>query len=223
MIEYKNEKEKFDWDKNDLYQVCSYFGEIDCIEIVGKCAILLFKSFFEAFSCKEYLLNTNNFKNIENDNTKIMIRWYDTEDEKKISKTLQEKLKKTTPSEIINNLTQPYNYAFTSTIDYNTHENFSTNINTLNSYYAAWTLTPNARTEFTNIMYNQHNMFNNQQNYYASNYPPHNTLNNYPTNNISAYYNSYSNKGNPNFSVRHNSYMDNQNVFFILKLGKLRC
>ena len=212
VIEYKNDKEKFDWDKNDLYQVCSYFGEIDCIEIVEKCAILLFKSFFEAFSCKEYLLNTNNFKSIENDNTKITIRWYDTEDEKKISKTLQEKLRKTSPSEIINNLTQPYNYTFSNTIDYNTPENFSTNINTLNSYYAAWTLTPNARSEFNNIMYNQHHIFNNQQNYYSNNYPPLNTLHNYSSNNISAYYNSFCNKTNQYFSGRQNSFIDNQNV-----------
>lgn len=214
MIEYKNEKEKFDWDKDDLYQVCSYFGEIDCIEIIDKSAILLFKSFFEAFSCKEYLLNTNNFKNLENDNTKITIRWYSTEDEKKISKTLQDKIRKTTPSDIINNLNQPCNYAFPNSIDYNVPENFSTNINTLNSYYAAWTLTPSARNEFTNIMYNQQNMFNNQHNFYGSNYQPMNNINsnNYNGNNISTYYNSFSYKPNPNFSNRQSNYLESQNV-----------
>lgn len=218
VIEYKNkEKDKFDWDKDDLYQVASYFGEIDCIEIVEKSAFLLFKSFFEAFSCKEYLLITNNFKSLENDNSNINIRWYNTEDEKTISKNLQDKIRKASPSDVISNLNHSSNYTYPNNLNYNVFENFCTNINTLNSYYAAWTLTPNARNEFNSILCNQ-NMFNNQQNYgnNYNNYPISSNNNNFT--NMSGFYNNY----NKNFN-RNGSFIDNNNFNAkVMKLYEIR-
>ena len=216
VIEYKNNlKDNFDWDKDDLYKVCSYFGEIECIEILNKTATLLFKSFFEAFSCKEYLLNTNSFKSLENDNTNITIRWYNSEDEKTISKSLQVKILKATPSEIIDNLNNQSNYNYPNNLNYNVPENFSTNINTLNSYYAAWTLTPNARHEFNSILCSQ-NMHHNQQSY-GNNYNNY-SYNNY--NNMSGYYNYNNNNFNKQNSFnRTGSLIDENKVIKPLKLG----
>lgn len=148
--------------------------------------MLLFKSFYEAFSCKEYLLNTNNFKSLENDHCKISIRWYSTEDEKKISKNLKDKIRKALPSDIINNLNHISNYSYPSNLKYNVPENFCTNINTLNSYYAAWTLTPNARQEFNSILYSQ-NMGPNQQPFANNQY----TYSNNNFNNMSGYFSNY--------------------------------
>jgi len=210
-----------DWDKDDLFKVCSYFGDIDCLEIIGKSAILLFRHFIDAFSCKEYLLNTNNFKSLENGSSNIVIRWYSPEDEKQISKSLQNKIKATTPDAVINSVNHQ-SYLNPNCLNYNNPDNFSTNINTLNAYYAAWTLTPSARNEFGNLVTQQMNYFsqvhnqreninyNNNNNNSSNNNNMNNINNNNNNNNIN---NNNNTSYNSNVGSYYNNFASKQNAF----------
>jgi hypothetical protein len=204
VLEYSNEmKNEFEWEYDDLYQVCSYFGEIDTLEINGRNAFVLFKNFFDAYSCKEYLLNTNNFKIIENNNN-IKIRWFTSDDENKINTNLLEKIKSLCPSQIINHLNNNcqnnnnnnYFNPNTNNFNYGNKENFCSNIKVPNSYYSAWTLTPNARQEFNNMMY--------QQNMYDSSF---NMMNPYSNFNMMG-------NMNMNMNVNVNNYMGNPNEYY---------
>ena len=139
-----------------MYQICSYFGEIDSLEIMGRSAILIFHKYFDAFSCKEYLLNTNNFKQIKNDKMNIIIKWYCAEDEHKIPKNFDKKIKKDTfsnkkicdPSTI----SKPNNY----------HSN-TKNINNLNHFNHDSNSTKSSENELKDILSN--NNLTNKPNY----------------------------------------------------------
>jgi len=210
VLEYSNEmKDNFEWEYDDLHQVCSYFGEIDTLEINGKNAFVLFKNFFDAYSCKEYLLNTNNFKVIDNNNN-IKIKWYTSEDENKINSNIQDKIKK------INHTNYPNNFPNNNNYNYSNKENHCYNMNTPYAYNSGYNPNPNNRQEFNYIpspqnmydnnmnMMNQYNynmmgMYNYNQNssefYNKNNYPQQKSYNYNTNNNIN---NSYKDIYNDN-------------------------
>ena len=69
--------ENMDFDINDLKGFYSYFGDVIDFSIKGKLSIVLFKTFFEAESCRVFLLNENNFKDKMKKN--FSVRWFDYE------------------------------------------------------------------------------------------------------------------------------------------------
>ena len=60
--------ENMDFEVNDLKIFYSQFGEVIDFAIKGKLSIVLFKNFFSAECCREFLLNENNFKENMKDN-----------------------------------------------------------------------------------------------------------------------------------------------------------
>jgi hypothetical protein len=192
-----DDKDNFEWEYDDLFQVCSYFGDINFLDISGKNVILVYKNFFDAFSCKEYLLNTNNFQSIDKNNN-IVIRWYTNADEYKFSSKTVDKIKQiSTPTYPTSNYQNQSNY-------FNSSDNYCSSMNkTLNSYYAAWTLSPNTNYDFNNILSNQNypQTYNNNinNNYPYVNYSSVNINNNF-INNQNFFYNNNYTSYHPKFS-----------------------
>ena len=69
--------ENMDFEINDLKSFYSFFGEVIDFSIRGKLSIVLFKTFFEAESCRAFLLNEKNFK--DNMRKNFSVRWFDYE------------------------------------------------------------------------------------------------------------------------------------------------
>lgn len=142
-------------------QFFSHFGEVDLLEIHDNVAIILFKSYFEAYTAREFLLNRNNWK--ESEKNYFAARWYTIDDEKIISESLRNKMKSFTFSQIVENSNFSNIYSTNSNNNYyNSFENLdsmSTDLKQRYNYYSAWTLTPGARQEFQNILVNN-NKFN---------------------------------------------------------------
>jgi len=196
VLEYSNEmKDNFEWEYDDLHHVCSYFGEIDTLEINGRNAFVLFKNFFDAYSCKEYLLNTNNFKVIDNNNN-IKIKWYTSEDENKINSNIQEKIRK------INTPNYPNSFPNSNNFNYNNKEYYGYNMNTPYAYNSGY----NNPQEF-NCIPSQQNMFDNNMN----------MMNQYNYNNMMGMYNynqnssEFYNKNNYSHQKSYN-YNSNNNI-----------
>ena len=72
--------ENMDFEINDLKSFYTQFGEIVDFSIKGKSSIVLFKTFFSADACREFLLNENNYKNNMKNN--FLIRWFDYDKDK---------------------------------------------------------------------------------------------------------------------------------------------
>lgn len=175
----KKEKEKdfYGWDYNDLFEFFSNFGEIESLEIASNVAIVLFKTFVDAYTSKEFLQNAQ-YKESEKNN--FCIDWYRKEDEIYISEILKEKIKKVSPAKILetiqensanhakknlssnalkednekeNSNTNQSNANLTSVSSSN--EQIASNFNAHYNYFATWSLSPNARIEFNSILNNQ--------------------------------------------------------------------
>jgi len=177
-----NSKEFSGWDNDDLYEFFSHFGDIEMLEIYGKLSIILFKTFMDAYTSREFLMNSSNFKETEKNN--FIVRWYTPEDECFISDIMRTKFKKYTPSQVVEQLSTD-NLNMNNSSNYGQNNNYmnymnyqqpsynnndyvsSTNFNGQYNYYASWSLNPNARAEFNTIL-NSSNMQNNSG--YRSNY-----------------------------------------------------
>jgi hypothetical protein len=182
VFEYRpthNIREFCGWDYEDLSEFFSHFGDIELLEIYGKLSIVVFKKFLDAYSCKEFLQNTSNFKESEKDN--FIIRWFTQEDEGHSSDIMRNKLKKYTPNQIVEyinssnswnnnsnynnqmnygNYYNNYNNNNTST----TNEMFPASLNSQYNYYSTMALSPNAKAEFNSVInssnFMQSNAFN---------------------------------------------------------------
>lgn len=164
----QRQKEFSGWDYEDLLEFFSHFGDVELLEIYGKKSVILFKTFIDAHSTKEFLDNSNNFKDSEKDN--FIVRWYSIEDEVLISELLRSKLKRPTPNQLVDNLNywgnqslkeKEYYPTYNSQNYYNTRgenlfsnssEYFTTNFNGQYNYYAAMSLNPKAREEFNLVV-----------------------------------------------------------------------
>ena len=76
ILEYLS-SENQEFELEDLKQFFNNFGEVLNIVIIDKKSIVLFKTFFIANICKEFLQSENNFK--ENMKNKFKVRWFDFE------------------------------------------------------------------------------------------------------------------------------------------------
>ena len=168
----QKQKEFTGWDYEDLLEFFSHFGDVELLEIYGKKAIILFKTFIDAHSTKEFLENSNNFKDSEKDN--FLVRWYAGEDEIYISELLRSKMKRHSANQLVENLNSwghvnqgkdPTGFANYNSFNYyntrgdnnyansnNSGEYLTTNFNGQYNYYASMSLNPKAREEFSSIV-----------------------------------------------------------------------
>jgi hypothetical protein len=159
VFEYKpisSSKEFTGWDYEDLYEFFSHFGEIDLLEIYGKISLILFKTFIDAYTSREFLLNTSNFKECEKNN--FYVRWYSQDDEYYITDSLRNKLRKFTPSRMVENINNNTNDSFNYYgMNLNSNDQMVSSFNNQYNYYASWSLNPGARNEFNSVMNNSNN------------------------------------------------------------------
>jgi hypothetical protein len=162
----KEAKKEFSgWDYEDLIDFFSQFGDIELLEVCGKSTIILFKTFIDAYSSKEFLENSENFKEAEKNN--FLVRWYSLEDEIFISEAMREKLKRFTPHQQVENLSsflwkkgnQPsamlnlnYYNNFNGLTNTPLEQNFNNSLAGQYNYYASYSLNPKAREEFSNLI-----------------------------------------------------------------------
>lgn len=96
------EKEFYGWDYNDLFNFIKTFGEIENLEINSNVAIVLFRTFMDAYTSKEFLQNPNNFK--ENEKNNFYVDWYRREDESYISDIFKDKIRRVSPATILDTI-----------------------------------------------------------------------------------------------------------------------
>jgi hypothetical protein len=183
IFEYRpthNIREFCGWDFEDLSEFFSHFGEIELLEIYGKLSIVVFNKFLDAYSCKEFLQNSTNFKDSEKDN--FIIRWFTQEDEGYSSEIMKNKLKKYTPNQIVDYINSSHtwnnNSNYGSQMNYGNYYNnynnnnpampneiFPVSLNSQYNYYSTMSLSPNAKAEFNSVINSnnlqQTNAFNN--------------------------------------------------------------
>ena len=70
--------ENVDFEVNDLKTFYSYFGDIIDLVKKGKLSIVLYKTFYSADCCREFLLNQDNYKE-EGMKNNFLVRWFDFE------------------------------------------------------------------------------------------------------------------------------------------------
>ena len=76
IIEYLS-PEEYSFELENLKQFFNHFGEVLNLIVLGKKIIVLFKTFFISFVCKEFFQNEKNFK--ENKKKDFTVRWFDFE------------------------------------------------------------------------------------------------------------------------------------------------
>lgn len=173
VFEYRpthNIREFSGWDFEDLSEFFSHFGEIELLEIYGKLSIVVFKTFLDAYSCKEFLQNSSNFKDTEKDN--FVIRWFTQEDEGFSSEIMRNKMKKYTPNQIVDYINSSHsgnnNSNYSNQMNYGNYYNhynnqnapnelFPVSLNSQYNYYGTMSLGPSAKAEFTSVL-NSSNM-----------------------------------------------------------------
>ena len=72
-------KENSDFETNDLKNFYEQFGEIEDFVLNNKISVVLFKTFFSANTCRDFLENEKNFKN--NLKKDFNVRWFNLEND----------------------------------------------------------------------------------------------------------------------------------------------
>ena len=72
-------KDNTDFEENDLRNFYEQFGEIQDFQLNGKISVVLFKFFFAANTCREFLQNEHNFK--DNMKKDFMVRWFNLDND----------------------------------------------------------------------------------------------------------------------------------------------
>ena len=101
IFEYISNKEA-NFEINDLKNFYTSFGEVIDFVIKDKKSIVLYKTFFAANACREFILNENNYK--ENMKNNFSVRWFDYEKDLSILPMEMQKLFKDIYNQNINNL-----------------------------------------------------------------------------------------------------------------------
>lgn len=143
------------WDSEDLKEFFFNFGKIELFEVNGMTTIVLFKTFFEAYSAKEFLMSSNHIS--ETSRTNFHIKWYTQDYESMVSELMKERIKRFTCGDIVENINM---VMLNSSIDSNTQmypsslkiENYSTNSVEHYNNYTKFSLCPIGRKEFNEIM-----------------------------------------------------------------------
>ena len=94
-------KDNIDFENNDLKNFYEQFGEVEIHELNGKISVVLFKTFFSANTCKEFLQNEYNFK--ENMKKDFIVQWFDLEKNRNlISEETQKKFEEISKKNSVN-------------------------------------------------------------------------------------------------------------------------
>ena len=94
-------KDNSDFDANDLRNFYEQFGIIEDFELNGKISVVLFKLFFAANTCREFLQNEHNFK--DNMKKDFNVRWFNlNEDSELIPEEVRNKYEQISKKNAIN-------------------------------------------------------------------------------------------------------------------------
>jgi hypothetical protein len=103
-------KDNIDFENNDLKNFYEQFGEVEIHELNGKISVVLFKLFFSANSCKEFLQNEHNFK--DNMKKDFIVQWFDLEKNRNLlSEETQKKFEEISKKNSVNikqNILNPF-------------------------------------------------------------------------------------------------------------------
>lgn len=182
------------------------------MEVTGKVSVILFTTFFDANTTREFLQNNSNFKESEKNN--FVARWYKLDDENLVSESLRKKITKYTNKFLEQHLKK-------MNIMGNMGKNLNMNGNQMNSY---------SPMNNMNMQYNSGNNFNNNNTLqYKGGLNTNNTINgnesmegfrNLNKNNQNLYSSPQLNGMNNNFNsqLQNKKFEDNSNIN-----GKFTC
>ena len=159
------------FDKLDLYDFFEKFGEIEEFILNKKITIVLFRSFFSANTCREFMKNEHNFK--DNENKKIKVKWFNMKDDNnKLPDFLKEKFYNIFMNNSLNLKTNIFNYKINvnnNNNNNNLNQNFlpiQNDFNYLNNFY---NINDRSQYFFQQQFFNNNAMsFHNIRNYYMN-------------------------------------------------------
>ena len=223
-------KDNTDFEANDLRNFYEQFGEIEDFELNGKVSVVMFKLFFAANTCREFLQNEHNFK--DNMKKDFMVRWFNlNEDSELIPEELRCKyeqisqknsvnLKQNILSFSLNNMNN--NMMRNGNNMINNNMNLNNNYNIQNHY-----IQPNLMNNMNinNMNINNMNINNmNINNMNMINYnTPMNIQNFYMNNMIPNPQNIMNNNFNQNINMNNNNYINNHQNNEEKNYGKYTC
>ena len=223
-------KDNTDFEENDLRNFYEQFGEIEDFELNGKVSVVMFKLFFAANTCREFLQNEHNFK--DNMKKDFMVRWFNlNEDSELIPEELRCKyeqisqknsvnLKQNILSISLNNMNN--NMMRNGNNMINNNMNLNNNYNIQNHY-----IQPNLMNNMNinNMNINNMNINNmNINNMNMINYnTPMNIQNFYMNNMIPNPQNIMNNNFNQNINMNNNNYINNHQNNEEKNYGKYTC
>ena len=202
VFEYLSKEDK-DFEYKDLKNFYEQFGDIDEFELNGKISVVLFKSFFAANVCREFLSNEHNFKdNLKKD---FKVRWFEIDkDNELIDQKLLEKFQK------IDEKNKFYLNLNLKNLKNGKNKNKQTNNNN------DLDINDNSNNEM-GMKINFNINMNNVNNVNLNNNI--NGFSNINGNNINGFYNGKGNNININSQIMNNNQTDLQNLFNNLQIA----
>jgi hypothetical protein len=205
LFEY-NTSEQIIFDEFDLYNFFEKFGEIIEFQFIKNSAIVLFRSFFSANTCREFLNNGHNFK--DNQNNKINVRWFNlNKDIYLLPDFLKEKFYNIFLNNSFNLKSNIFNIGVMSNINNNKNINQNFPMKHLNA------------NQIKNHYYNIHNNINIIQNSFLSENFYHQELkrNDYSYNNVNNEKNNQNKIYKPDISKNKNNNIKKPQIYHISK------
>ena len=201
VFEYLSKEDK-DFEYKDLKNFYEQFGDIDEFELNGKISVVLFKSFFAANVCREFLSNEHNFKdNLKKD---FNVKWFEIDkDSELIDQKLLEKFQK------IDEKNKFYLNLNLKNLKNGKNKNKQSNNNNdldINDSNNEMGMKINFNINMNNV--NNVNLNNNI-----------NGFSNINGNNINGFYNGKGNNININSQIMNNNQTDLQNLFNNLQIA----
>jgi len=195
-------KDNSDFEANDLRNFYEQFGEIEDFELNGKISVVLFKLFFAANTCREFLQNEHNFK--DNMKKDFNVRWFNlNEDSDLIPEEVRNKYEQISKKNEIN-----LNNTLTLLLNNNMNNNIMRNGNIIIKNMNL----PNGNYNIQN-QYIQQNMVNNINNMNINNMSINNmNINNMNMNNMNNMMNNMNINGMNNM-INYNNSMNIQNLY----------
>ena len=226
-------KDNTDFEANDLRNFYEQFGEIDDFELNGKISVVLFKLFFAANTCREFLQNEHNFK--DNMKKDFRVRWFNlNEDYQLISEESQIKYEEISNKNSINLKQNNLNVFFNNVNNNNLMKNINNqviinnnsinNINiNQNQYINQNIMNMNNMNMGMNIM-NQNNTMNMQNMYFNGMTNQNiNGMINQNMNNNNIYNQNFNMNNNNNLNNNKNYIMNNNPINEEKTYGKFTC
>ena len=226
-------KDNSDFEANDLRNFYEQFGEIEDFELNGKISVVLFKLFFAANTCREFLQNEHNFK--DNMKKDFRVRWFNlNEDYQLISEESQIKYEEISNKNSINLKQNNLNVFFNNVNNNNLMKNINNqviinnnNINNINinqnQYINQNIMNMNNMNMGMNIM-NQNNTMNMQNMYFNGMTNQNiNGMINQNMNNNNIYNQNFNMNNNNNLNNNKNYIMNNNPINEEKTYGKFTC